>query len=285
MEEITITNMDINTIKLPSFIVFIGKRESGKSWCVYNVLHKFHKDFSNVLIISGSEKAKPFYSDICPSLFIHDEYSDDVVMNFINNQKKICHLKEKHPEKYKDANTNSLIVLDDLFATKKDWATSASFNDIIFNGRHSGITLFLVMQFPIGIAPMVRAQVDLCFIMNEDDVKNIERIHENYGGILKNKHDFRKVMETVTQNYGALVINRRLNSKSVSDKIKRFKATDPKKIAPFRMCHDAIWRVHDAYFDKNYLEKEILHTGKQKKRFDANSDSKKTCMEISVATD
>ncbi len=40
-------------------------------------------------VISGTEAANTFYGDIVPSLFIHDQYTPEIVANTLKRQKMV----------------------------------------------------------------------------------------------------------------------------------------------------------------------------------------------------
>ena len=55
-------------------IVLIGRRDTGKSYLVRDVLY-YHQDIPIGTVISGTEAGNGFYSKHVPRLFIHDEYN------------------------------------------------------------------------------------------------------------------------------------------------------------------------------------------------------------------
>lgn len=74
MTEISLKKFDINEIKHDKVVVFIGKRDTGKSFLVRDLL--FHHNSIPVgQVISGTEAANEFYSSIVPKVFIHGEYN------------------------------------------------------------------------------------------------------------------------------------------------------------------------------------------------------------------
>ena len=63
---------DINEIKDDKVVVLIGKRDTGKSFLCKDILYH-HKNIPVGQVISGTEGANRFYSNIIPKLFIHEE--------------------------------------------------------------------------------------------------------------------------------------------------------------------------------------------------------------------
>ena len=81
-----LTKFDMSKIENDKVVVFIGKRETGKSFLVKDLLY-YHQDLPVGTVISGTEGANSFYSKLMPSAFIHGEYSEDVIINYLSRQK------------------------------------------------------------------------------------------------------------------------------------------------------------------------------------------------------
>ena len=67
-------------------VVLIGKRETGKSYLVKDLLY-YHQDIPIGTVISGTEAGNGFYSSHVPKLFIHGEFDTQIVQNMIKRQK------------------------------------------------------------------------------------------------------------------------------------------------------------------------------------------------------
>ena len=74
MPNLQLKKFDIKSIKDGSVIVFIGKRDTGKSFLVKDMLY-YKQDLPIGTVISGTEGANTFYGNIVPGLFIHDEFN------------------------------------------------------------------------------------------------------------------------------------------------------------------------------------------------------------------
>jgi len=77
----------------PATCVFIGKRGTGKSTLVADILYHCRKIPIGVAI-SATEDGNAFYSKYVPELFIHSEYKADVVQQVITRQKKVVNKKQ-----------------------------------------------------------------------------------------------------------------------------------------------------------------------------------------------
>lgn len=85
---------DMNNIKDDSVIVFIGRRNTGKSFLVKDCLFN-HRDFPIGTIISGTEAASGYYGKFNPSLFIHYEYTPDLTANVHKRQNIVLEEQKK----------------------------------------------------------------------------------------------------------------------------------------------------------------------------------------------
>ena len=67
-------------------IVLIGRRDTGKSFLVKDLLY-YHQDIPIGTVISGTEAGNGFYGSLVPKLFIHDEYNSAIIENILKRQR------------------------------------------------------------------------------------------------------------------------------------------------------------------------------------------------------
>ena len=67
-------------------IVIIGKKDTGKSFLVRDLLFHNQDAFPIGTVISGTEVANRFFQDMVPSKLIHDKYKPEIIMNVIRRQ-------------------------------------------------------------------------------------------------------------------------------------------------------------------------------------------------------
>ena len=69
-------------------IVFIGKRNTGKSTLVKDIMyHKKHLPAG--IVLSGTEEGNHFYSEFIPDLFIYGDYDRDAIERVMGRQRKL----------------------------------------------------------------------------------------------------------------------------------------------------------------------------------------------------
>ena len=71
--------------------------------------------------------------------------------------------------------------------------------------------LIITMQYPLGIPPNLRTNIDYVFILREPYMTNRKRIWENYASMFPTLESFCSVMDQTTENYECLVIKIILN--------------------------------------------------------------------------
>ena len=110
VKDATVEAKVLKHLKDDKVIVFIGKRETGKSFLVRDLLY-YHQNIPIGCIISGTEGANSFYSKIFPSIFIHNEYRPEIIQNFLKRQKLVITQKNEDPPSNKELINFLILVL------------------------------------------------------------------------------------------------------------------------------------------------------------------------------
>jgi hypothetical protein len=221
-------------------MVIIGKKDTGKSFLVRDILFNTQSCYPVGTVISGTEVANEFFQHMVPSKFIHDKYKPDIVMNVIKRQMNI---KQKRNQDKNNRGGNSSIdpraflILDDCLYDKA-WINEESTRYVFMNGRHVDLTTMITMQYPLGITPNLRTNVDFVFILRENILGNRRRIYENYAGMFPTFEMFCQFMDQCTENYECLVICNNVSSNRLEDQVFWYKAADH---PPFKLCDQSLW--------------------------------------------
>ena len=230
--------------------VFIGKRKSGKSYTIKDIL--YHKrDIPIGQIISGSEKVNPFFSDFFPSSFIADEYTDELLNKVFKRQEQIkqksqeikrqnIENKKRGLQLHREIDSRFLIVFDDCLHDSS-WKKSKPVKHIFMNGRHFDIFFILAMQYVIGIPPNLRGNVDYVFIFRDSSIQNRKKIFDNFGGVVGDFQLFSKLMDSLDK-YECLVLCNDADKIGFQEQVMYYKAGPPKD---FRLCNNIVWKKHE----------------------------------------
>jgi hypothetical protein len=169
-------------------------------------------------VISGTEAGNGFYATHIPKLFIHDEYNILIIENILKRQKTVLKQIKKDMEVYKKSTIDprAFVILDDCLFDDR-WTRDKMMRLLFMNGRHWKIMLIITMQYPLGIPPTLRTNIDYVFILREPYKNNRERLFTNYGSAFPSFEFFCQMMDQCTQNYECLVVNNNTQSnKAVS---------------------------------------------------------------------
>ena len=221
-------------------IVLIGRRDTGKSFLVRDLLY-YHQDIPIGTVISGTEAGNGFYGSIVPKLFIHNEYTSAIIEQILKRQKmvlKAIKKNEKHGIR-QQIDPRAFVILDDCLYDNS-WSKDKVMRLLFMNGRHWKIMLVITMQYPLGVPPNLRTNIDYVFILREPYFSNRKRIYENYAGMFPTFESFCEIMDQCTENYECLVINNNSKSNQFTDQIFWYKA-EPH--GDFRLGSNEYWEM------------------------------------------
>jgi len=249
-------------------IVLIGRRDTGKSFLVRDLLF-YHQDIPIGTVISGTEAGNGFYSQHVPKLFIHEEYNTVIIENILKRQRTVLKQVKKEIESYKRSNIDprAFVILDDCLFDDK-WTRDKMMRLLFMNGRHWKIMLIITMQYPLGVPPVLRTNIDYVFILREPYMANRRRIYENYAGMFPTYESFSQVMDQCTENYECLVINNNVKSNKLQDQIFWYKAEAHKD---FKLGSREFWE----------LSKD-LNSDDDEEVYDPNNNNKRQGPKINV---
>ena len=182
-------------------IVLIGRRDTGKSFLIQDLMY-YHQDIPIGTVISGTEAGNNFFGEHVPKLFIHDQYNTAIIENILKRQKAVLKQMNKEIETYKKSSIDprTFVVLDDCLYDNK-WTKDIMMRLLFMNGRHWKIMLVITMQYPLGIPPNLRTNIDYVFILREPYIANRKRIYENYAGMFPTFESCTQVMDQCTENF------------------------------------------------------------------------------------
>jgi len=232
-------------------VVLLGPRSQGKSIIVRDILYH-HQHIPTFSIISGTEDVNKFYSYMIPRLFINYEYNTLIIENLLKRQRAIVnqHSQEKKDFGSTKTDPRAVCVLDDCLYDAKTWSNDKLMRFIFTNGRHLRVMLIITLQYPIGIPPMMRSNIDYTFILRENIISNRKKIYDNYAGMFETFDAFNQIMTQCTQNYECLVIDNTTKSNNLNEMVFWYKA----QIHPeFKLCDKKYWEMSKNYVDEQGL--------------------------------
>ena len=214
-------------------------------------------------VISGTEAGNQFYSNHIPKLFIHEEYNSAIIENILKRQKTVMKQINKEQANYgrSSIDPRAFVILDDCLYDA-GWTKDKLMRLLFMNGRHWKIMLVITMQYPLGIPPNLRTNIDYVFILREPYISNRKRIYDNYAGMFPTFESFCQVMDQCTENYECLVINNNAKTNNLTEQIFWYKGENRKD---FRLGSREYWE----------MSKE-LNSDDEDEQYDPNNTRKKS---------
>jgi len=215
---------------------------TGKTTLIASLLHAKRHIFPVGMVMSGSEDSNHYYREIMPSTFVFNEYNEDKVRDFIKRQK----IAKQHLE-----NPWAVLLLDDCTDDTRIFNNKLQ-HALYKKGRHWALLYILSLQYAMDVRPVIRVNIDGCFILREPSMKIRRVIWENYASIIPDFSMFCDIMDQITDDYTALYIQNASQSNKIEDCVFWYKATPVPSGFKFG-CAD-YWDFHYLRYNPEYTE-------------------------------
>jgi hypothetical protein len=250
---VSLRKFDMKKIPQDAVCIFIGRRRTGKSTLVRDLLFQ-HQNMPLGTVISGTEESNSFYGKMIPPLFIHGEYSAIILANFVKRQKLMMARIQRDLQMGVQSRIDprSFMILDDCMYDDS-WTHDKNIRYLFMNGRWLKVFFIITMQYPLGIQPALRTNVDFVFILREPYMTNRKRIFDNYCSVFPSFEFFCQIMDQCTQNYECLVVDNTSQSSKLEECVFWYKA----EIHPdFRIGAPEFW-AHSAQHYRGTEEENV----------------------------
>lgn len=263
MTSLNLKKFDMSKIGKGSVVIMIGKRNTGKSFLCKDLLY-YKRDIPIGTVISATEGANKFYSTMMPSLFIHEEFSPEIVNNLVKRQRLVIKKMQDQVDRCGNSKIDpwGFLILDDLMYDTS-WVKNTTIRGLFMNGRHYKLLFMITMQYALGIPPALRSNVDYVFILRENINSNRKRLYEHYAGMFPTYEIFSQVMDQCTSNYECLVIDNTTKSNKIEDMVFWYKADNH---PAFKLGAPEFWQHHSRNYNNSIEDGDgdINQYGKKK---------------------
>lgn len=234
MSSIRVKKFDPTTIKESRILFILGKRHTGKSVLIKDLLyHMPRPDY--VLAMAPTEDTLRMFREFLPESCIFDHFSQEKLDRTVSLQRELVNRGRKR---------TVLVLLDDCMY-QKSVLKSTSMRSIFFNGRHDNISLLCAAQYMMDVDVSLRTNIDYIFTMRETILTNRQKLYKYYFGQFKKFDDFDRVMIACTQSYKCLVLDGTLSSTEPTDSVLWYKAST--SLPAFRLCRPIYWKFSKRY--------------------------------------
>ena len=251
MSAIRVRKFDPRTIKESRIIFIIGKRHTGKSVLMKDLLyHMPRPDY--VLAMAPTEDTLKVFRSFLPESCIFDHFSQEKLERTVTLQRELVNRGRKR---------TVLIILDDCLY-QKGVLKSNAMRSIFFNGRHDHISLMCAAQYMMEVDVSLRTNIDYLFTMRENILTNRQKLFKYYFGQFAKFDDFDKVMTACTQDYKALCLDGTVaTTESPTDCVMWYKAAV--SLPEFRLCKPLFWK-----WSREYCMTEATVRAVQRRQFE-----------------
>lgn len=257
----------------PPTIVVIGKRATGKSTLIKDLMEKMDK-IPMFVVMSGTEEGNGYYKEFVHPLCVHGDYKPDVISNIINQQKnklKKCIKSNINPNDRPDLGVG--LLLDDCGYDKKIM-NQKDIRLLFMNGRHWKICFMVSLQYMMGMPPDLRTNIDFVFCLRENIAANQKKLYDNFFGCFKKFSHFQETFNACTNNYECLVLDNTSKSTKIEDCVFYYKAQPNLN---FKIGSRQLWTYLDQRYNEHYDED---NNEEEQKKFNTISIRKAPMIDI-----
>lgn len=261
--KLELKKFDISRVKDDKVVVAIGKRATGKSFVIKDLMYQ-HQSIPVGTVISATESSNKFFGDFVPKMFIHEQYTPGIIDNACKRQKMVMKKMNKDIQTFGKSTVDprAFLILDDCMYDSS-WTKDKNIASLFMNGRHLKMLFIISMQYPLGIGPNLRTNIDFVFILRENIVSNRRRLYEHYAGVFPTFEIFCQIMDQCTNNYECLVIDNTSTSNKLEDIVFWYKASPH---GDFNCCHQHYWNLSKSIPDDEDDVEEVYDPTKFKKK-------------------
>lgn len=234
--KIKIKKFDASTIKPDAVVLLIGKRGSGKSTLMKDIMFHMKDKLDFGIAMSPTEETTDSMGSYIPRSCIYPSFCSPALDVMLEIQRKMI----------RRGNFKKVFLLMDDCMYDKKVMSGVNIRELFMNGRHRKIFFMNAVQYMMDMPAALRSQVDYVFALKENIISSREKLWKFFFGMFQTFNDFNKVMNTCTQGYECIVLDNTRRSNDVSDCIFWYSANP--NIPSFRVGQNIFWDMDSRYY-------------------------------------
>lgn len=248
MSRVAIRKFDPSTQLRPdATVALIGRRGSGKSTLMKDLLYHMRKKLNFGIAMSPTEDSNGAFGAFMPRACIYSSFTPTALDVLLQVQTRA---KRRGKER------RVFVLLDDCMY-EKSIMNSDNIRETLMNGRHKNIFFINAVQYIMDVPPAARGQTDYVFAMQDNNRDNREKLYKFFFGVFNSFDEFDRAMQTLTNNRCCIVLDNRSHSTDVTDCVFWYRA-DP-NIPNFRLCDDIYYELDRRfYYNREEMEDETV---------------------------
>ena len=234
--KIKLTKFDMSRIRPDSTIACVGKRRSGKSVLIRDIMSHVADKLDFGIVMCGSDDTAAEMAEYIPSTCIYGDYNKEALDVLLKYQGK-CVKSEVGAK-------NTYLVLDDCMYDKKS-VKGKNMRELFMNGRHKNVFCMFSAQYVMDIPPDIRQNIDYLFVFRDNIMASREKVWRNFFGMFSDYKDFSVVMDSCTDGFGCMVLDTTVRSNSAEECVHWYVANLSPE--PFQVGSPGIWWLHNMF--------------------------------------
>lgn len=230
-----------------TFLV-IGGPGSGKSMFVKNMLYYNRDKFTVGRVWAGTPEMYEDMKRIIGPLFVSNEWNVDEFRSYIKRQNTCISENGK-----KSVENQAVMIMDDILPqSKQNMYKSAEISTMVKAGsRHWASMSIVALQYAIDMGASVQTNFSFYVLFNEPSPKIREKLYKIVG--CGTFDEFNSLMDALTGDFTAMVVNNRIQSSKLSDRVMYYRTVDLSKIK-WKFGCDEFQEWNQERYNKNFSE-------------------------------
>ena len=219
-------------IKPHRICLFIGRRGTGKTKLIEDIMYRLKDRFDIGLCMTPTEETASMLRQHVPDTWIYDGFRMTSLEQMLAMQRATSAVG-KEPR--------SLFLITDDCGFDRSAFKGKAVRDLFMNGRHARITYLSAMQYVMDVTPDIRAQIDYVFCLKESIITNKQKLWKSFFGMFEKYDDFSRTMDRCTDHYSCLVLDQTSPTSRIEDCVFWYRADV--NLPPFKLGRQVFHRL------------------------------------------
>lgn len=240
--EETIRKFDTSTMKPDAVVFVIGKRGTGKSTLIRDIIYHNKHKFNAAMGMSPTEVMTHDLARFIPPSCLYDSFSETALQRLLNHQRRIGNKKDMR---------SVCLIMDDC-AYDRAVFKKKPFRETIMNGRHSKLFVINAVQYMLDVPPDTRCNIDYVFATRENIIDNQVKLWKYFFGVFSDFQSFSNTLKECTKGFDCIVMDATSRSGELTDSVFWYTADD--SLPEFRLGDDVFWELDRKYHREQVIE-------------------------------
>ena len=242
-------------------MLVIGGSGTGKSFFIADQMYYIQKvgTCDKGVVYCPTEAVNGNYGRLLPPMVLHKTLDPDHLNKVLQaNENKMVSSAYKP-----NTRDGTLIIMDDVQDSAKTWKNHEATKTLFMRGRHAHTPVIYGIQEAIAdVPPWLRQQIKIVVLLFNNRAIDREKLYKNYASVIPSYGLFNHLMNQITVNRGALILDNTKMSMNFLDCVFWYRATTHE---PFRFGTSDFWN----YADRKQLGKlKAIETPIKEKHYD-----------------